>query len=173
MQAIQVNQLKQLLSEDNAADAIILDVRTRSEHAGERIVGATNIPLDEIEHHIDDLRHYKHIYIHCNSGNRSVQACQKLDSLGLNNLVNVEGGIQAWKQAGFPIFKNTKAPLPIMQQVQVAAGSFVVGGVALSQLVDPLFLAISGFVGAGLVFSGMTGTCTLGVILSRMPWNRR
>jgi len=48
----------------------------------------------------------------------------------------------------------------------------VLVGFALAWLVNPLWLALSGFVGCGLVFAGVTGFCGMGVILSRMPWNR-
>lgn len=172
MNVVKVDQLKSLLSQETHNEAIILDVRTRGEFNNERIVGTTNIPLDEIEKHIDELKQYKHVYIHCNSGNRSQQACQKLSSIGLDNLVNVEGGIQAWKSAGFPIFRSTKARLPIMQQVQIVTGSLVVTGVVLSELISSWLLGISAFVGMGLVYAGLSGTCTMGLLLSRMPWNR-
>lgn len=172
MQAVKVDQLRNLLSQETPNEAIILDVRTRSEFSGERIVGTTNIPLDEIEKHVDELKQYKHVYIHCNSGNRSQQACQKLSSIGLDNLVNVEGGLQAWKTAGFPVFRNTRSRLPIMQQVQVAAGSLVVVGVVLSEVISTWLIGISAFVGLGLVYAGLSGNCMMGLLLARMPWNR-
>jgi len=172
MQTIQVNALKTVLNQDRAGDAIILDVRTPAEYNGEHIEGTANIPLDEINKHVDTLRGYKHIYVHCASGNRSTQACQKLDTLGLDNIINVEGGISAWKDAGFPVFRNRKATLPIMQQVQIVAGSLAFMGAVLGLIINPAFVLISAFVGAGLTFAGVTGTCTMGLILARMPWNR-
>ena len=172
MQTIQVNALKNVLSQERAGDAIILDVRTPAEYNGERIEGTANIPLDQINQHIDTLRDYKHIYVHCASGNRSSQACQKLGTLGLDNIVNVEGGISAWKDAGFPVFRSTKATLPIQQQVHIVAGSLAFTGAVLGLIINPAFVLISAFVGAGLTFAGVTGTCTMGLILARMPWNR-
>ena len=172
MQSIQVDQLRQVMQQDQAGEAIILDVRTAGEYQAERIEGTANIPLDEINRHLDNLRGYKHVYVHCASGNRSNQACQKLDTLGLDNIVNVEGGINAWKQAGFPVYRSTRATLPIPQQVHVAAGSLVLTGVVLGTLVNPVFYGISAFVGAGLTFAGLSGTCMMGLLLARMPWNR-
>jgi len=172
MQTIQASELRNLMAVENLAEAVIIDVRTPGEYNSEHIDGTANVPLDEIERHIDNLRQYKHVYVHCASGNRSSQACAKLNTLGLDNIVNVAGGINAWKDAGFPIYRSTKATLPISQQVQVAAGSLVLVGVILSYAVNPLFALLSGFVGAGLTFAGFSGTCTMGLILARMPWNR-
>lgn len=172
MQHVDVSELKNLLNTGTAADTLVIDVRTPAEYRREQIVGVVNMPLDKIENYVDDLRDYENVYVHCASGNRSAQACQKLDTLGLDNIVNVQGGISAWKDAGFHTKENKSAPLPIMQQVQIVAGSLVVVGVLLSALAHPWFLALSAFVGAGLVFAGVSGTCTMGLILARMPWNR-
>jgi len=172
MQTIDVRDLKDLLSHESAADTLVIDVRTPVEYQREKIVGVVNMPLDDIENYVDDLRDYNHVYVHCASGNRSTQACTKLDTLGLDNIVNVSGGITAWKDAGFHTRENKRAPLPIMQQVQIAAGSLVLVGVILSLLVHPVLIGISAFVGAGLIFAGWSGICTMGLILARMPWNR-
>lgn len=172
MQRVQVHELKNILGQDRADEAIILDVRTPSEYASERIEGTVNIPLNEIDRHIDNLRHYKHVYVHCASGGRSSQACEKLNTFGLENMVNVEGGLSAWKTAGFPIYRSTKAPLPLNQQVHVAAGSLVLLGTTLGTLINPAFVGIAAFVGAGLTFAGLTGNCMMGLLLARMPWNR-
>ena len=172
MQTIQVNALKDVLKTDNAGEAIILDVRTPAEYNAEHIEGTANIPLDQIDQHLNTLRGYKHIYVHCASGNRSTQACRKLDTLGMDNIINVEGGLSAWKSEGFPIFRSRKSVLPIMQQVQIVAGSLAFMGAVLGLIINPAFVLISAFVGAGLTFAGATGTCTMGLILARMPWNR-
>jgi hypothetical protein len=55
--------------------------------------------------------------------------------------------------------------------VRIAAGSLVVLGVGLS-VVSPWFVLLAGFVGAGLVFAGITNTCGMGMLLAKMPWNR-
>ena len=56
--------------------------------------------------------------------------------------------------------------------MRIAAGSLVVLGTALGAFVHPAFLGLSAFVGAGLVFAGVTDTCGMGMMLARMPWNR-
>jgi rhodanese-related sulfurtransferase len=84
----------------------------------------------------------------------------------------VEGGLDAWKRAGLPVAEDRRQPIELMRQVQIAAGSMVVLGVVLGLLVAPGFYLLSGFVGAGLVFAGVTGTCGLASVLRLMPWNR-
>ena len=59
------------------------------------------------------------------------------------------------------------------RQVRIAAGSLVLLGVGMGWLVHPAWLGLSAFIGAGLVFAGITDTCGLGMILTRAPWNRR
>ena len=85
--------------------------------------------------------------------------------------VNVEGGTLAWEQAGLPVVRGKKA-MSLERQVRIAAGSLVVLGTALGAFVHPGFLGLSAFVGAGLVFAGVTDTCGMGMVLARMPWNR-
>jgi predicted branched-subunit amino acid permease len=61
--------------------------------------------------------------------------------------------------------------LPLERQVRIAAGSLVLLGAVLGWLVQPGFFALSAFVGAGLVFAGITDFCGMGIVLSKMPWN--
>ena len=84
----------------------------------------------------------------------------------------LEGGLQAWKRAGLPVIADRKAPLPIMRQVQIVAGSLVLLGIVLAVLVSPWFMALSAFVGAGLIVAGITGFCGMANLLLHMPWNR-
>jgi rhodanese-related sulfurtransferase len=83
------------------------------------------------------------------------------------------GGILAWQQAGLPVEKDAKAPIDVMRQVQITAGSLVMLGVALGWFVSPWFFILSAFVGAGLAVAGITNTCGMAMMLSKMPWNRR
>ncbi len=85
-------------------------------------------------------------------------------------MVNVEGGTLAWDQAGYPVIRGRKV-MSLERQVRIAAGSLVLTGIGLSFL-HPWLLGISAFVGAGLVFAGITDTCGMGMILARMPWNQ-
>ena len=87
-------------------------------------------------------------------------------------LSDLEGGLMARQQAGLPVEKRRGAPLPLRRQVQIAAGSLVLAGVLLSQLVASGWIWLSGFVGVGLVFAGVSGFCGMARLLAVMPWNR-
>ncbi len=62
--------------------------------------------------------------------------------------------------------------MSLERQVRIAAGFLVLTGVLLGVFLSPAAYALSGFVGAGLMFAGITDTCAMGMLLSRMPWNR-
>jgi rhodanese-related sulfurtransferase len=85
--------------------------------------------------------------------------------------VSVDGGTQAWEAAGLPIVRGQKT-ISLERQVRIAAGSLVVLGAVLGYFVHPYFIGLSAFVGAGLVFAGVTDTCGMGMLLARMPWNK-
>ncbi len=84
----------------------------------------------------------------------------------------LEGGIEAWRDAGLPTVQDKSQPIEIMRQVQIAAGGLVVAGVSLGVLVHPGFLGIAGFVGAGLTFACLTGFCGMARPLALAPWNK-
>ena len=84
----------------------------------------------------------------------------------------MDGGIEAWKKAGLPVAFDTKQPIEIMRQVQIAAGGMALAGAILGFIVHPGFYAISGAVGAGLLFAGLSGSCAMASLLRLMPWNR-
>ena len=111
------------------------------------------------------------LYIICRSGSRGRQACEKFAAAGYTNVVNVEGGTLAWEQAGLPVVPGKKT-ISLERQVRIAAGALVVLGTALGFFVHPAFLSLPAFVGAGLIFAGVTDTCGMGMLLARMPWNR-
>ena len=105
------------------------------------------------------------------AGRGAAKACEKFVAAGFTNVVNVEGGVLAWEQAGLPVVRGKKA-MSLERQVRIAAGSLVVLGSALGFFVHPYFMAVPAFVGAGLVFAGVTDTCGMGMMLARMPWNQ-
>lgn len=151
--------------------AVLIDVREPDEHARERIAGARLAPLFRFEPASVSAEAGKMLVFHCNSGNRTAQAADLLRRAG-GQVYQLAGGLQAWKRAGLPVIADTKAPLPIMRQVQIAAGSLVLLGIVLAVLVSPWFMALSAFVGAGLVMAGITGFCGMATLLQHMPWNR-
>ena len=86
-------------------------------------------------------------------------------------MVNVDGGTNAWVEAGLPVERG-KQTISLERQVRIAAGLLVLTGAALAFFVHPYLIGLSAFVGAGLVFAGVTDTCGMGLLLARMPWNR-
>jgi hypothetical protein len=84
----------------------------------------------------------------------------------------VEGGTLACVEAGIPVVRRRKA-ISLERQVRIVAGLLVFLGAILGGFVHPAFIGLSAFVGAGLVFAGITDTCGMGMILPRMPWNQR
>jgi rhodanese-related sulfurtransferase len=151
-------------------DVTVIDVREPMEYASGHIAGSLNVPLSRIRQ--ADLPRGPLVLV-CQSGNRSARALDQLLQQGHTPpLADLEGGIPVWQQAGMPIHKLRNAPLPLMRQVQIVAGSLVLLGVILSQTVAPGWIWLSGFVGAGLMFAGISGFCGMARLLAVMPWNR-
>ena len=110
------------------------------------------------------------VIVVCRTGVRATIAAEVLARAGRRPRV-LEGGMMAWRRARLPMREGRKR-LPVDRQVQLIAGGMVLTGIALGTLVNPWFLAISAFFGAGLTFAGATGTCGLALLLLKMPWNR-
>ena len=108
----------------------------------------------------------------CQSGARSSRALAQLEAAGLTNVAHLDGGLAAWKAAHLPVSVDMSQPISIMRQVQITAGSLVLIGAILAALVSPWFILLSGFVGAGLVFAGVTDTCMMALLLAKLPYNR-
>jgi len=153
------------------AGARLIDIRGADEHARERIPGAVNLQLDRIS---DLRRDGRPVVFHCKSGMRTAANVAQLDAAaGGAPAYILEGGIDAWRKAGHPTAANRSQPLEILRQVQITAGALVLTGVLLGLLVNPGFFGLSAFVGAGLIFAGVTGWCGMANLLRVMPWNRR
>ncbi len=155
-----------------AENTTLVDVREHVEFAGERISGAKLVPLSEIEKRHKEIDHNHTVYVMCRTGRRSTEAQKRLKALGFQNVVNVKGGLEAWKAEDLPIERDEKAPWALERQVRFTAGLLVLSGVLLSIFVHPYFIGLSGFVGAGLTFAGATDWCGMGMLLTKMPWNR-
>ena len=111
------------------------------------------------------------LHLICQSGGRSAMACQKLETAGYEAVVNLEGGTSAWQAASLPLVVGKKA-MSLERQVRIAAGSLIVIGAAIGYFVHPGGFGLSAFVGAGLVFAGLTDTCAMGMMIAKMPWNQ-
>jgi hypothetical protein len=88
------------------------------------------------------------------------------------DLYNLNGGIEAWKLAGEPLSCSGKKIIPLERQIQITAGSIILLGYLMGTFMHPKFLWIPAFIGGGLIFAGITGWCGMGIVLSKMPWNK-
>lgn len=153
--------------------ATLVDVREPDERARVWIPGSAHLPLSQLDQARLAAREGAPVLFHCRSGMRTKSNEAALGAkAGACQAFIVEGGIDAWRAAGLPVAENRKAPLEIMRQVQIGAGSLVLLGVLGGTFVAPWLYALAGFVGAGLVFAGATGFCGMALLLRHMPWNR-
>jgi rhodanese-related sulfurtransferase len=150
----------------------ILDVRTPGEFEAGHIPGAYNVPLDLLrEHRTELLAHLDdEVVLVCRSGARATQAERSLAEAGLPNLKILDGGIVAWQAAGAPI-NHGRARWDLERQVRLVAGSIVLASVLVSIAV-PGTQWIAAAIGAGLTVAALTNTCAMGMLLSRLPYNR-
>mgnify|MGYP001176512581 FL=1 len=149
----------------------LFDVRTPAEYGSIHADGAVNHPMESLEMDKMPFAKEEEIHVICQSGGRSMKVSQKLEAAGFTNIVNVEGGTSAWQAAGLPVVEGKKV-MSLERQVRIAAGTLVVIGVAVGQFVHPGGFALSAFIGAGLVFAGVTDTCGMGMMIAKMPWNQ-
>ncbi len=169
LKSISATDLKRRL---DLGDAVLIDIRESDEHAREHILGARLAPLSAIDTHDFDRDHGKAAVFHCKSGMRTQANAARLLARGFREAYFLDGGIEAWKAAGYGVHANRQAPIEIMRQVQITAGLLILTGVLLGWLANPAFYALSAFVGAGLTFAGATGWCGMAMLLKAMPWNR-
>lgn len=161
--------------EQMARGAVVLvDVRERGEFAGERIDGARSLPLSTLDPAaVPPDGPGQTVVLYCQSGMRSRRAAMQLLAAGRDRVCELDGGLNRWKEAGYPIQRDRHAPISIMRQVQIIAGSLILTGTLLGALVAPGFLILSGFVGAGLLYAGASGNCMMATLLAQLPYNRR
>jgi rhodanese-related sulfurtransferase len=157
-------------------DLSVLDVRTPAEFSAVHVPQARNIPLDTLNPQAllaaGAIRNGQPVYLLCHAGGRATRAAEQLAGAGFENAVVVEGGTAAWEKAGLPLTRG-QAAISLERQVRIAAGALVLLGVLLGYFVHPYFVGLSAFVGAGLVFAGITDWCGMGLLLARAPWNQR
>ena len=152
------------------ADSVLLDVRSPIEFETEHIANSINVPLNELEARFEEVPRKGQLVVICRSGKRAERGAYALMGRGFQPQV-LEGGMVAWRKAGLPVTEGKKM-LPIERQIQLVVGVGVLTGVLLGVLVNPWFFVIPGFFGAGLTFAGLSGTCALGLLLMKAPWNQ-
>jgi rhodanese-related sulfurtransferase len=154
----------------------LLDVRTPREFAQVHVPGAILEPLESLR--VAEVKRQTALsadaplYVLCQSGTRAKQAITRLEAAGVSQCVLVEGGTSAWIQAGLPVERQAVKGISLERQVRIAAGFLVLMGTILGAFVHPALLVLPGFVGAGLIFAGVSDKCGMALVLARMPWNR-
>ncbi|MFI8890301.1 rhodanese-like domain-containing protein [Streptomyces paradoxus] len=155
----------------------VIDVRTPGEYAGGHLPGALNIPLDQIQRALPDIRHATDrgdVLVVCASGARSENACKILADNGIT-AATLSGGTGAWADDGHELHRPqgaSRVTWGMERQVRLTAGAIVLLGLLLALVVHPAFQLISAGIAAGLVFSALTNTCGMAAILAKLPHNR-
>ncbi|WP_037857979.1 rhodanese-like domain-containing protein [Streptomyces sp. NRRL F-5065] len=157
---------------DSGTPPRVLDVRSPLEFEEAHIPGSHNVPLPLLREHREEFtRHLdSDVVLVCRSGQRAGQAERALAEAGLPGLAVLSGGMTAWERSGAPT-KYGQERWDMERQIRLVAGFLVLVG-ALGSFVVPGLQALSAFVGAGLAFAAVSNTCAMGMLLSRMPWNR-
>lgn len=156
--------------------AIVIDIRGHEEWRREHIPGARALPLDNIKPGCfseETLNQTDTIIFHCQSGMRTEKSRDQLVASAFPaRAAIIEGGLNAWKKAGYPVVTDRRQPLPLMRQVQITAGALALAGTIAGASLAAGFYIIPGVVGAGLMFAGITGWCGMAKLLAAMPWNK-
>lgn len=155
-----------------AGQAVLVDIREPDEFARAHVKGALQRPLSTFEAAHLRIEPGRDVVFTCRTGMRTGGACDRLASAVEGQAFVLDGGLDAWRAAGLPVVDNRSAPLEMMRQMQIVAGSLVLAGIALGFTVHPVFFGLSAFVGAGLTFAGVSGFCGMAKILALAPWNR-
>ena len=168
---LSVQTLQERLSSEDAPR--VLDVRTPAEFETAHIPGSYNVPLDNLREHRAELRAHldEDVVLVCRTGGRAEQAEKALAEVGLPGLRVLEGGMVAWESNGAPVNRG-KQTWELERQVRLVAGSIVLSSV-LGSIVVPELKWVAGGIGAGLTFAALSNTCAMGMLLAKMPWNRR
>lgn len=156
-----------------AGEVTLVDIREPDEFAREHIAGATSVPLSRLEQGHLNIASAGDVVFHCRSGMRTNANCARLAAHVSGPAFMLDGGLDSWKAAGLKIVADAKAPLELNRQVQITIGLLMLAGVALTVTVDPAFIVVPAFLGAGLLFAGTTGWCGMAQLIALAPWNAR
>jgi len=167
---IQVPAARALLADN--PDTLVVDVRTPAEFETAHIDGAINLPLDQVDAHLNRIVADAggRILLICQSGKRANQACAKLAGAGLDGATVLDGGMNAWIAAGAPVNRGRQR-WSLERQVRLVAGAIVLVSV-LASIWYPPTRYVAGLIGAGLTVAALTNTCAMGMLLARLPYNQ-
>jgi rhodanese-related sulfurtransferase len=166
------------LMANKTADICILDVRTAAEVKAAGLPDCLHIPLHDLTPERLQAEIKKsgkngaQVYLLCQGGKRAEMAADQLKGKFNAELVIIEGGMNAVKQSNIPLAEQGKNVIPLERQIRIVAGLLVITGAALGTWVNPAFYGLSAFVGAGLVFAGVTDICAMGMLIAKAPWNK-
>jgi len=174
MKTITVQELKEILIAGGSID--LIDVRTPAEYAEAHIPEARLCTLDELDCNavLATRKGEPHtpVYVLCHAGPRAKKAAAKFAETGFSEMVIIEGGTQAWIDAGFPVERAAgRRALSLDRQFQLTVGTLVLTGVLLAWCINFHWILLPGLIGAGLITAGITGACPMRSLLARMPWN--
>lgn len=170
METIAGKELEQRLKNDLALQ--VVDVREVIEYQSEHLPNTKNIPLSSFEKSISTLDFDKSVYVLCRTGSRATQAADQLQKNGCENVCLIEGGLEALKSVGFKTVQGPSRVWAMDRQVRFGAGSMVLIGIFGYWVIHPVFLFLSVFVATGLIFSAVTNTCGMALMLGKCPWNQ-
>jgi rhodanese-related sulfurtransferase len=156
----------------NVAKPLLIDVRTPAEFESQHIKGSHNIPLAELDKHKGEISKInKDVTLICRTGSRAQMACKLLRKEGLKKVEVMTGGIVAYDGEGHRMVFGTQK-WDIERQVRFVAGLLVLAGVTLGYLASSHFFLLSGAVALGLIFASITNSCTMGMLLMKLPYNK-
>ncbi len=153
-------------------NVLLLDVRTPAEFEAVHIPGSYNLPLDQLGEHKEELGHHlrEPVVIVCRSGNRATQAERLLAEDSTSTMRVLEGGILAWEASGGAV-RRGRQRWDLERQVRLVAGSLVLTAVLGSLVFEPAKW-IAAAIGAGLTVAALSNSCLMGMLLSKLPYNR-
>jgi glyoxylase-like metal-dependent hydrolase (beta-lactamase superfamily II) len=147
---------------------LVVDVRMPAEFRSVHLDPSVSLPLDEIGRRRAELPRDRELVLVCRTGARARLAAEQLTELRTRVL---EGGLVAWQEAGHPVVVG-KAHMSLERQVRIVAGAMACAGGVLAVTLSPWFGLLPAFVGAGLVYAGVTDRCGMAMMLAKLPYNR-
>lgn len=151
----------------------LLDVRSVLEFSQVHIKDSINVPIDMLSAKMNDLSQSGQSYIVlCRTGNRSPMAADMLLQSGIHGVKVMLGGMTRWQKERLPVIKG-EGGISLERQVRLIAGTLVLTGIILSWFVHWAFIIVPVFVSCGLIFAGLTDNCLMGMLLMKLPYNKK
>lgn len=148
----------------------IVDVRSRAEFASGHLPGAENIPLGAVQGRLEGIGGNEVVALVCHSGGRSEAACARVKS-NHPRAMNLDGGVSAWRRAGFELVRGPRAPRSLDRQTHFVAGTFLITALLLFRAGIQAWWIFALLPAFGLMLDALTGICPMTLMLKRLPWN--